>query len=191
VTAAKASRPEATARPWSAGRVPGSERATAAENAVGETGSPASRRPLREASGVVALAVGRRGVSANGWWAAAVESACDLGVARAGQGSRRSGIYHLETSRPIAGLAGLDTTTSPNSNDTELSNKIPRAASSLVPSACRYPTNPSTTPAMACGPAGVASPLWPRLLLPGPAPCRSFPNKVLTTIPITLFACFV
>ncbi|RLM87355.1 uncharacterized protein C2845_PM04G33700 [Panicum miliaceum] len=31
---------------------------------------------------------------------------------------------------------------------------------------------------MACGPAGVASALWPRLLLPGPAPCRSFPNKV-------------
>jgi len=66
VTAAKASRPEATARPWSAGRVSGSARATAAENAMGETGSPASSRPPRAASGVAAQAVGRRGVSANG-----------------------------------------------------------------------------------------------------------------------------
>jgi len=89
VTGAKAARPEATARAWSAGSASGPERATAAEKAVGEMGRPAGRRPRRAARGVAALARDGWAVSANGWWAAA-----ELAVARAGQGrgSRRSGI---------------------------------------------------------------------------------------------------
>jgi hypothetical protein len=77
VTAEKASRPEATARAWSADRESRQADETVAENRMGETGTPARSRARRAVRGV-AVAANGWGVSPNGWWA--------------GRGSRRSGI---------------------------------------------------------------------------------------------------